>query len=90
MKRFVYIAAFTVLGILVQFMLHAILEIWYLKYLLADFPKFGFGLSWQQWFIIHHFSAIILFFAGLLFGFWQGMYWWEQIYVRHRYGKKSS
>lgn len=82
MKRKIYILAFVILGILLQFLIHALAEIWYIELLLRDFDKYGFGFGWNTWLMIHHTGAIILFIAGGLFGFLQGKYWWRKIYER--------
>ena len=82
MKKKFYIGVFVVLGVLLQFLLHAGIEIWYIKLLLQGFPKYSLGLSWSQWFLIHHIGSIVLFIAGILFGFWQGNFWWRKIYER--------
>ncbi|OHA09743.1 MAG: hypothetical protein A3A44_02050 [Candidatus Sungbacteria bacterium RIFCSPLOWO2_01_FULL_60_25] len=81
MKRTIYIAAFTLLGVLAQFIVHALLETWYIGLLLADFTRYGFGLAWENWEQIHHILASALFVAGPLFGFLSGRYWWRRIYV---------
>lgn len=80
MQKKIYIVLFTVLGILLQFLVHAIVEIWYVGLLLQDFQKYGFGFSWNQWFFIHHIGTVILLVVGALFGFWQGKFWWRKIY----------
>jgi len=82
MKKTIYIILFTFLGILLQFLIHAGIEVWYIGLLISDFPKYGFGLSWPQWFIIHHIATVVLLVAGALFGFWQGKYWWQRIYEK--------
>jgi len=79
-KKKIYILLFTVLGILVQFLIHALVEIWYIGLLLKDFPSYGLGLSWDNWLMIHNVGAIILFLGGAILGFWQGKYWWKRIY----------
>jgi len=81
-KKRLYIFVFTVLGLLLQFLAHAGIEIWYIGLLLDNFQKYSLGFSWQQWLIIHHIGAIILFIAGFIFGFWQGKYWWHKMYER--------
>lgn len=81
MKKVIYISAFTFLGLLLQFLLHGIVEIFYLRLLLEDFPRYGLGFSWTQWFLIHHIFTVVFLLGGLAFGFWQGRYWWQQIYV---------
>lgn len=83
MKRASYLAAFTVLGILAQFLVHAGIEIWYIGRLLEDFSRYSFGFSWGEWLMIHHVGAVILVVAGALAGFRQGKYWWRKIYQEH-------
>ena len=84
MKKGFYIALFTFLGILLQLIIHALLEKWYIGLLISDFNTYGIGLSWSVWFFIHHIVAIFLFIGGALFGFWQGKYWWRVIYEEKR------
>lgn len=83
MKRVIYIIAFTGLGILLQFLVHAGVEVWYIGLLLKDFPKYGLGLSWDQWLWVHHIGSVLLFIAGAFFGYAQGKYWWRKIYEEH-------
>ncbi|HDZ54357.1 MAG TPA: hypothetical protein ENI19_01610 [Candidatus Nealsonbacteria bacterium] len=80
MKKKIYIGAFTFFGILLQLLVHALVEIWYIGLLLRDFPQYSLGFSWSQWFIVHHIGTVILFIAGVMFGFWQGKFWWRKIY----------
>lgn len=80
MKKTAYIASFTFLGILLQLIIHGLVEVWYVGLLLKDFSKYGLGLSWNNWFLIHHIATVILLILGILLGFWQGKYWWRKIY----------
>ncbi|MFA4937492.1 MAG: hypothetical protein WC575_04400 [Patescibacteria group bacterium] len=80
MKKFFYIAAFTVLGLLSQFLVHALVEIWYINLLLNDFVRYGFGWSWDTWYGIHTVGTWILVLLGTAFGYWQGRYWWVRLY----------
>ncbi len=81
MKRAVYIALFTFLGVLLQFLIHAGIEIPVISLLLNDFERFGLGLTWDQWVMIHNIGTIVLFVVGALAGFFQGKYWWRAIYL---------
>lgn len=80
MKKIVYIFLFTLLGVLAQFILHALLETWYIGLLLENFPRYGFGMLWDTWVLIHNVGTVILLVAGLSVGFRQGNYWWKRIY----------
>lgn len=81
MKKVIYIISFTVFGVLIQLLLHAVIEITYIALLTRDFQKYSFGLSFEQLVIVHHIASVVLLIAGILFGFWQGRYWWKRIYT---------
>ncbi|MDP3794469.1 MAG: hypothetical protein Q8R13_00875 [bacterium] len=85
MKKVAYIALFTLLGIFVQFMIHAGVELWAIHLLLKDFSAYSLGLTWDDWTMIHHVGAIVLLAGGTLAGFWQGRFWWGR-----GYGKTHS
>ena len=89
MKKIIYITAFTVLGVLVQFLLHALIEVWYIGLLVRDFATFGFGLSWDTWFIIHAVLTILFLIGGVSAGYFSGKKWWRIIYVEQRYKNKK-
>lgn len=86
MKRAFYIFCFAVLGILLQFLVHALIELGVLALLLKDFGRYGLGLSWSQWYLIHHVSATVLFALGVWWGCAAGVKFWNVIYVEKRYG----
>lgn len=81
MKKVVYIALFTVLGVLVSFLLHGILELIIIDLLLTDFSRYNLGLSWPQWFSIHRWGTWLLLILGIGIGFWQGKHWWRILHV---------
>ncbi|MBL7053151.1 MAG: hypothetical protein ISS02_00600 [Candidatus Portnoybacteria bacterium] len=82
MKKSIYIILFTFLGFLLQFLIHGLVECWYINLLVNDFSKYSFGFSWSQWFTIHYIGTILLLVIGLLFGFYQGKFWWRKIYEK--------
>ena len=85
MKKIIYIAAFTLLGILAQFLAHQLIEIWYIRFLVYDFKRFGFGLSWGSWFLIHHIASVMFFVVGAAAGYFSGKHWWRLIYEEKRF-----
>ena len=87
MKRTVYLICFTFLGILVAFIIHALVEIWYIKLLVRSFSTYGFGLSWATWFRLHWYWSVSMLLLGACLGYIKGKYWWQQIYVLKKYGK---
>lgn len=90
-KRVIYIAAFIVLGILLQQLVHAGVEIVVINLLVTDFERYGLGLSWNAWYLIHSVVGIGLLLGGIVFGWWQGVYWWRKIYIeKRRFGKGKS
>lgn len=78
--KYIYIIAFTILGILLQFLIHAGIEIWYIGLLVNDFGTYGLGFTWMQWVMIHNITSIMLLIAGAVCGYWQGQYWWKRIH----------
>ena len=81
MKQGFYIALFTFLGILLQFLAHALIEVWYIGLLLEDFDTYSFGFSWDFWLWVHHIGGVALFILGATLGYFQGKYWWRKIYA---------
>lgn len=79
-KRIFYIFLFIVLGVLVSMLLHAAIEIPMIYLLLKDFDRYGWGLTWQQWYVIHGIGAYVLLLAGVMIGYWQGKHWWGVLY----------
>jgi hypothetical protein len=82
MKKKIYIILFTIFGILLQFLIHGLIEVWYIGLLTSDFIKYSFGLSWSQWFMIHYVITFVLLIAGALFGFFSGNFFWHKIYEK--------
>lgn len=80
MKKFTYIAAFVIFGFLLQLLLHAAIEIWYLNLLLSDFDRYSFGANWDTLLFVHDVLTILFFMGGIGFGYSQGKFWWYRIY----------
>lgn len=81
MKRVIYIMAFTVLGIMLQMIVHVGIESWYIRLLVGNFERYNLGLSWSDWYIVHHALTAALLLAGTVFGYVQGVHWWNQVHV---------
>lgn len=88
MKRIVYILCFSALGLLLGFLVHALTETGYISLLLSDYDKWGFGLSWGQWYAIHAGWTVLCLIGGLGFGIEQGFRWWRVLYVEGRYNNR--
>ena len=87
MKRKIYIACFIVLGLLLAFLMHALIEIYVIKLLISDWDRFGLGLNFEQWMWIHDIFVAALITLGSYIGFRQGKYWWYVLYVLKKYGE---
>lgn len=85
MKRKIYIISSIILGALLSFIVHALLEIAIISLLIRDFKTFGLGLSWENWFLIHSIGTVVLLIAGIVGGYFLGVRWWQIIYVEKRY-----
>lgn len=88
MKRKIYYLTFTLLGAMFGFLIHAIVEVWYIKRLLSDYETYGLGLTWENWELIHQIGigALIIGFSAI--GYRQGVKWWRILYVQKRYLKR--
>ncbi len=99
MKRTAYITLFVILGNLISWFVHGSLEIAYSILLWRDFATWSFGLTYDTLWNIHHVIAVLLFVAGVWYGFRAGKFWWAYLYqengelkpeFRHRYWKKQA
>jgi len=84
-KRDAYLFFSIVLGFLVSFLVHAVVEIWYIGRLVDNFETYSFGLSWSKWFFIHDVGAVILALLGVIGGYAVGKRWWQIVYVENRH-----
>ena len=90
MKRTFYIFCFTLLGLLISFLLHAILEMTFLGWVGKIRSGIPPGGSWEIWEAIHNQGSIVLSLLGLALGCHQGFYWWRRIYGRHYRGVRPD
>ncbi|TAK96039.1 hypothetical protein EPO05_02690 [Patescibacteria group bacterium] len=77
LKHVVYLAAATLLGLLLSLMLHAMIEMLFLK----EMARQGVSVVWfggcaLPWALQYLLSA-----SGMVIGFLLGSYWWRMIYV---------
>lgn len=79
-KKYFYIAMFTLLGILASLVVHAGVEIAVIDLLTTDFERYNLGFSWSSWLTIHLVWSVLISVIFTIMGFWQGKYWWGKIY----------
>lgn len=80
-KKLFYIICFTFLGLMLGFLLHALIEYPVLYLLVSDFKKYSLGLGWQTWVLIHNVGTPLLTVIGGIVGYRQGAFWWRKLYV---------
>lgn len=83
-KKYFYIVIFTLLGILVSFLIHAVIEIPAIFLLISDFERWGLRLSWETWESIHAVFAVVLFILGVIFGLRYGKHYWSVMYGQEK------
>jgi len=79
-KRVIYIALFILFGVLVQFLIHAGVEIGYIQLLISHYGIFGFGLPFDSWFIVHTVLSTVSLILGVVAGYYLGVFWWKRLY----------
>jgi prepilin-type N-terminal cleavage/methylation domain-containing protein len=85
MKKTTYILAAIVLGILLSFILHGLIEMGAISLLTSDFETWSLGMSWADWFMVHAVGSVILFILGGIGGYFLGIRWWRIIYIEKRW-----
>jgi len=88
MKKIVYIILSAILGFLLSFILHAVIEISVIALLANDWQKYSLGLNWDQILLAHKIYTYVLSVGGLALGTWLGFKWWNYIYVLKKYRGK--
>ena len=88
MKHIMYIVAWIVLGVVLSLIAHAVIEIMYINYALShgiapvNYTAFGLGYcTLPQW------LQALLLIAGVVVGYWAGIYFWRVIYIEKRFRK---
>lgn len=89
LKRIIYLIAATILGLLLSFFAHALIEINCIKHalvqgkVLANHMVFGSGYC-----VLPVYLQLGLFILGIAGGFLLGRFWWRIIYVDRIWEKK--
>ena len=85
MKTF-YIISFTILGVLIQFLFHAALELQALKLFTETVDPLTWGITWDMLFTLHAVLAWVLLVGGAYVGFQEGKHWWRELYEKRKSG----
>jgi hypothetical protein len=86
MKKYLYYACFTILGLLCALLVHALLEIAVLHTITHDLARYGENFIWQNWYEVHAVASFVLWLVGFSGGLWGGRYFWHILYIEKRYG----
>lgn len=70
MKKQIYITLFTLLGLLMHFLIIESIATLYIYHASHDFPSFVYQIIFPAWLAL-----------GVLSGFYQGKFFWQKIYV---------
>jgi hypothetical protein len=85
MKHFIYILLATVLGVILSFAAHAVIEMRYISYLLdRDIVPTNYGALGHSYCTLTPAIQIGLLVAGIALGFIVGRIWWRIVYVQKR------
>ncbi len=84
LKKVIYLIASIILGLLLSFIAHALIEIGYLRWVLnqGQLAPFYGGCALAPWF------QAALWASGIIGGFILGRFWWRKIYIERVWLKK--
>jgi len=80
MKKAFCITFFISVWIFLPLLVFGIMARFYVALLAKDFPSYNFGFSWNELFVLQDRLSIVLPIIGIIFGLWQGFYWWDKKY----------
>ena len=87
----IYVVAWIVLGSLLSFIAYALLEMSFIKYLLADGIVPVNHMTWGQGYCtLPVWLQALLLVGGIMGGYLAGIFFWRVIYVEGRYRKKGD
>lgn len=79
-RRVIYITVFTILGSLLGFVFHLLLELALLAAIERKMHFLTMGLTASEWEHARYGVFLFWFLGGTLFGYVQGTYWWNYLY----------
>lgn len=86
MKKAVYLFASTILGVILSFIAHGLIEIGYLKWAESQ----GRTVPFYGGCALLPVVQIGILAAGLVGGFFLGRFWWEKIYIERVWAKNRK
>ncbi len=86
LKKSVYLFASTILGVLLSFIAHALIEINYLRWA----EKHNYAVTFYGGCALPWALQIGLLLAGIVGGFLLGRWWWQKVYVERVWAKNKK
>lgn len=83
LKKTIYIVLTMVFGLFLSFIVHAIMEIFYIKYFLSKGIVLNSSTLTSRCYL-PSFLQIFLILAGLVGGYFLGRKWWYIVYINKR------
>ena len=83
-KKVIYLITFTILGLLLSLIAHAVIEINYINWSLSHAQIVVFYGNCA----LHPAFQISLWIFGGVSGFLLGLFWWQKIYIERLWSKK--
>ena len=85
-KKSLYLFLCSILGMLLFLLIHRLLFFFYLLLVSANPGIFSGGLNTLEISALDFFSLILALFAGMWYGIWIGLRWFELVYEKNSYG----
>ena len=86
LKKIIYLLASTVLGVLLSFIVHAFIEMSYLRWAYNH----NYAVTFFGGCALPPVLQTALWLAGIIGGFFLGRFWWQKVYVERVWAKKIN
>lgn len=90
MKKTIYIILSMVLGVMLSFLLHALIEFFFLEYARAHSVYVNWNMDLGASCSLPGIVQLAILLLGIIGGYTIGQYWWRIVYVEKRYGNKTK
>lgn len=84
LKKIVYLFATTFLGVLLSFLVHAIIEMSYLSWAWKN----NYAVTFYGGCALHPMLQSVIWILGVVGGFLLGCFWWQKVYIDKMWSKK--
>ena len=88
MKKTIYVMLTIFLGILLSFLMHALIEFTFLEYARVHGIRVNWNMALGASCSLPGFVQLLIIFLGALGGYFLGQYWWKIVYVEKIFENK--